>query len=233
VKAAVLVALAAVSPAAANAAPPHIEQLVAYRHGDAKQRLVTAAGASVRVGSKQCAIGSATPLAALLRTPGLGGILLKDYGSCSRKPADAGGLYVRRIRHDSAKGANGWVYKVGNKAGTAGAADRSGPFGNGRLKNGARVTWFYCHMKASGCQRTLAIKPKVLGGGDVRVAVKAYDDQGKARPAAGATVFVGDVMRKADAHGVATATGVEPGRRIARAEAKGAVRSFSEEIDVR
>jgi hypothetical protein len=130
---------------------------------------------------------------------------------------------------------NGWVYKVGNKAGTTGAGDPSGPFGSGRLKRGARVTWFYCRMKASGCQRTLAITPKALGGGQVRVTVRAYDDQGKARPAAGASVFAGKTAAAAataDSHGVATLT-ASPGPATVHAELKGAVRSFGEAIDVR
>ena len=203
-----------------------------FRHGDAKQRLVTAAGATARVGGKGCAIGAATPLAALLRTPGLSGIRLRDYGSCSPRPADAGGLYVRRIRHDVAKGANGWVYKVGNKVGTTGAGDPSGPFGNGRLKNGARVTWLYCRMKATGCQRTLGVKPEVLGGGQVKVTVKAYDDSGKARPGGGATVFLGATSAKADSHGVATLA-APAGEAKLHAEAKGMVRSFEEKVTVR
>jgi hypothetical protein len=232
VKAAVLgVALVAVAPAAASAAPPHVEQLVAYRNGEAKQQLVTAAGTSVRVGKKRCAVGSATPLAALLRTPGLGGLRLKDYGSCSRKPADAGGLYVRRIRKDSAKGPNGWVYKVGNKVGTTGAGDLSGPFGGGRIKDGARITWLYCRMKANGCQRTLAVKPEALGEGRVRVTVRAYNDFGKGRAAAGATVFLGSTSAKADSHGVATFDAM-PGKARVHAEAKGMVRSFEERIEV-
>lgn len=223
--------LAAVAPAAAAASPPRVEQLVAYRRGDAKQQQVTAAAAKVRVGGKGCAVGAATPLAALLHS-GLPGIQLKDYGSCSRKPADAGGLYVRRIRKDAARGVDGWVYKVGNRAGTAGAGDPSGPFGSGRLKNGARVTWFYCHMRASGCQRTLAITPKALGGGQVRVTVKAYDDAGKGRAAAGATVFLGASSARTGSSGVASFD-APPGEAKVHAEARGMVRSFEERIEVR
>jgi hypothetical protein len=231
VKAAFLGVLAAVAPAAAAASPPpQVSQLVVYRQGDAKQQLVKAAGATARLGRKRCAVGAATPLAALLHS-GLSGIRLHDYGSCSRKPADAGGLYVKRIRHDAAKGANGWVYKVGNKAGTAGAGDPSGPFGNGRLRKGARVTWFYCHMKATGCQRTLALKAKPVGGGQVKATVKAYDDFGKARPGAGATVTLGNVKAKTDSRGVATLTAPR-GAATVRAEMKGAVRSFAERITV-
>jgi hypothetical protein len=231
VKAAALVALAAVAPAAASAAPPQVDQLVVYRKGDAKQRLVTAAGATARLGGKRCAVGVGTPLAALLRSK-IKGVQLKDYGSCSKRPADAGGLYVKRIGGDRAKGANGWVYKVGNKAGTAGAGDPSGPFGSGRLKRGARVTWFYCRMKASGCQRTLAIAPQALGGGRVKVTVRAYDDQGKARPGAGATVFLGAASATADSSGVANFDAT-PGTSAVHAEATGTVRSFVEQIDIK
>lgn len=230
-KAAFVVVVAAVAPAAAAAAPVHVEQLVVFRHGEAKQQLVTAAGAKARVGGKGCAVGPATPLAALLHS-GLPGIRLKDYGSCSHNPADAGALYVKRIRTDSAKGIDGWVYKVGNRAGTAGAGDPSGPFGSGRLRDGARVTWFYCHMKPSGCQRTLGITPRALGGGKVKVTVKAYDDAGKGRAAAGATVFLGSTRAEADSRGVATFEAT-PGPADVHAEGKGAVRSFEERIEVR
>jgi hypothetical protein len=230
VRAAFVGVLAAVAPAAAGAAPPQVDQLVVFRNGDAKQRLVTAAGAKARVGGKECVVGAATPLAALLHSK-LGSIQLKDYGSCSKRPADAGGLYVKRIRGDLAKGVRGWVYKVGNKAGTTGAGDLSGPFGNGRLRTGARVTWFYCHMKGSGCQRTLAIKPKALGNGQVKVTVKAYDDFGKPRAAAGATVVLGTASAKTDPKGVATFT-AQPGVARVHAEMKGAVRSFEERVSV-
>jgi hypothetical protein len=175
-------------------------------------------------------VGAGTPLAALLHSKLK--VQLKDYGSCSTHPADAGGLYVKRIRSDAAKGVNGWVYKVGDKAGTAGAGDPSGPFGSGRLKRGARVTWFYCHMKMTGCQRTLTVKPKALGGGQVTVTVKAYDDQGKGRAADGATVFLGTATAKADSKGVARFN-ADPGVAKVHAEAKGTVRSFREQIEVR
>jgi hypothetical protein len=218
--------------AAAAPAPPRVEQLVVYKNGSADQARVNAAKATARLGSKRCAVGPATPLAALLHS-GLPGIALKDYGSCSKRPADAGAIYVKRIRGDAARGVNGWVYKVGNKAGTTGAGDPSGPFGNGRLKRGARITWFYCRMKARGCQRTLAITPKALGGGQVQVTVRAYDDQGKARPGSGASVFVGSTQAAtADSHGVATLT-ASPGPATVHAELNGAVRSFGEAIDVR
>jgi hypothetical protein len=218
----------AVAATPAGAAVPRVDQLVAFRNGDAEQQSVKAAGTKVRVGRKTCAVASGTPLSALARS-GLPGIKLKDYGSCSKRAADAAGLYVSRIRKDAAKGLNGWVYKVGNKVATAGAGDSSGPFGSGLLKPGTRVTWFYCRMKASGCQRTLVAKPEPISGGRLRVTVRAYDDRGKSRPAAGATVHADGATATTDSHGVATLSDVQ-GSVAVYATAKGLVRSFEERI---
>jgi hypothetical protein len=222
VAAGAVVALVAAAPAHAA---PRVNQLVVFRNGSAVQKRVTASQASVKVGKKSCAVGARTALAALARSH-IGAIQLHDYGSCSSNPKDGSGLYVRRIRKDAAKGLNGWVYKVGNKASSAGAGDLAG-----RLKSGSRVTWFYCHMGSGGCQRTLALKAKPLGAGRVRVSVRAYDDNGKARSAAGATAHVGNRVAKTDSHGVATLT-VAPGKRKVYAQSKGLVRSFTEQIDV-
>ena len=209
--------LVAAAPAAAN-----VHQLVVFRSGDALQGSVKATGTTARVGSRTCAVPANTPLAALLHSKP-GRVKLHDYGVCSKKPADAAGLYVRSIRNDAAHGANGWVYKVGTKVAPAGAADPSGPFGNGRLKQGARITWFYCDMRARGCQRTLSItKVEPLENGQRRVTVKSFDDRGKAKPAAGATVHAGTATATTDERGVATIAasgGVF-------AERRGLVRSF-------
>ena len=225
----VRVALVAVAAALVVAAPvhaaPRVGQLVVFKNGAAVQKQVTASSTTVKVGKKRCAVPAGTPLAALLKSK-IGTIKLHDYGSCSSNPNDAATLYVRRIRKDAAKGPNGWVYKVGNKASSAGAGDPSG-----RLKAGLRVTWFYCHMGAGGCQRTLAVKATALGSGQGRVAVRAYDDFGKSRPAKGATVHVGNLTAKADSHGVATVM-TSPGARKVYAQSKGLVRSFTERIDV-
>ena len=226
---AAVVAACAVAAAPAAAAPT-IKQLVVFRSGASDQGHVKAAATKAHVGRKSCAVGAGTALAGLLRS-GLPGVKLKDYGSCGKRASDAGGLYVARIRKDRAKGVNGWVYKVGNKAGTAGAGDPTGPFGKGLLKPGTRVTWFFCRMKSTGCQRTLAVKPEALGGGKLKVTVRGYDDRGKARPAAKATVHAGDATATTDAKGVATLT-VAPGTTRVYATAKGLVRSFEEQIDV-
>ena len=211
--------LAAAAPASAA-----VDQLVVFRSGQAAQRQsIKAAGTKVHVGSRTCAVPGGTPLAVLLRSH-VGRITLHDYGSCSSKSADAAGLYVRKIRNDAAHGANGWVYKVGHATAPAGSADPTGPFGNGSLKPGARVTWFFCHMGANGCQRTLDItKVRPVGDGSVHVTVKAYDDRGRGKPAVGATVYTGGTSAKTDARGVAT---IVPSGHLFAAK-RGAVRSFA------
>jgi hypothetical protein len=185
------------------------------------------------VGSRRCAVASGTALAALARTkpPKL---KLHDYGSCSKKHArDAVSLFVYGIGPDTNAGVDGWVYKVGNRLATAGAADPSGPFGNGRLHAGARVTWFYCHMNVAkhSCQRTLRVKAQPAPAGTLRVHVSSYDDRGKSKPGAGATVHAGDAVATADANGDATLL-LPAGTYAVRAERSGAIRSFEETVGV-
>jgi hypothetical protein len=220
-------------PAVGQAAAPRVEQLVAFKDGSAKQKRVKARAAAVRVGGRRCAVGSATALAALIRSDA-GSLRLKDYGACSGRAADAGGLYVAAIAGERARGQNGWVYKVGNKVGTAGAADPQGAFGRGRLRRGARITWFYCRMsvRTGSCQRTLGIGAAAQGGGVVRVTVRGYDDRGRSRLRAGATVHAGSVTATTGADGTATLQ-LAPGRARVWASAPGLVRSFKEAVDVR
>jgi hypothetical protein len=231
--AAAALAVAAVVPAAPAAAAPTLHQLVAFKDGSAEQHSVEAAKTTARVGRKRCAVPAGTALAALLRSR-VKPLKLKDFGSCSRRTVDAGGLYVAAIKTDRARGIDGWVYKVGNKLATAGAGDQTGPFGNGRIKDGKRVTWFYCRLNARtrSCQRTLVAKPEALGGGMLRVTVRGYDDRARSRPAAQATVHAGDQTATTDDNGVATLT-LPPGATRVYAERKGTVRSFEEAVDVR
>ena len=124
---------------------------------------------SVRVGGRRCAVGRATPLSVLAGTRLR--IRLQDYGSCGRSPRDAGALYVTQVGSDRRGGPAGWVYKVGRRAGTTGAADPSGPFGHGRLRRGARVLWFWCvQSRGEACQRTLEVSsaPTVAPGAMLR-----------------------------------------------------------------
>src|SRR5947209_303371 len=132
------VVLAAAAPAAPAASTPRVSQLVVFRDGSMRQGVVKTSAVHVKVGGRKCTVGAATALAALIRSnpPKL---RLRDYGSCSSHARDAAGLFVRAIGPDANKGQDGWVYKVGHRAATAGAADPAGPFGNGRLKNGSRV----------------------------------------------------------------------------------------------
>jgi hypothetical protein len=231
--AAAALAVAALAPGAADAAAPKVDLLVAFRDGSAKQAHVGAPKASVKVGRRRCAVGAGTSLAALVRSR-IGPLELKDYGACSKRAADGAGLYVASIHGERARGSDGWVYKVGTKTASAGAADPTGPFGRGRLKRGALVTWFYCHMNAStgSCQRTLVSQPEALGDGTLAVTVRAFDDRGRGRPVAGATVHAGDVTATTGSDGVARFA-VPVGKAFVYAQKKGAVRSFGRTVAIR
>ena len=195
---------------------------------------VTLKARSVRVGGRRCAVGRATPLSALAGTRLR--IRLQDYGSCGRSPRDAGALYVTQVGSERRGGPAGWVYKVGRRAGTTGAADPSGPFGNGRLRRGARVLWFWCVQTAGeACQRTLEVSsaPTVAPGALLRVAVRGYDDSGRGVPAAGATVRLGSATAVSDAGGVAQVTAPASGTARLTAEHEGMVRSWPRTVRVR
>src|SRR3954447_21634533 len=159
--------------------------MVVFKTGRALIRHVSTRGLRVRVGRRRCAAGSRTALAALVRSKP-GRIRVRDFGSCSHHVRDASGLYVSAIGREAERGHGGWVYKVGHKAATAGAADPAGPFGSGRLRAGQRVLWFYC-VRASNCQRTLSLRARPEGG-SLAVTVTGYEDAGKGRRIEGATV---------------------------------------------
>jgi hypothetical protein len=183
VLAAALGAAAAAGPPAAAAAAPRVSVAVVGPGG----RVVAAPAARavpetrVRVGPRTCRVPGATPLGALVRT----GRPLTVTGDGSCTPS---AFYVTAVNGLRARGREGWVYKVGARSGTAGAADPSGPFGTGRrLRGGDRVLWFWCRLGARGCQRTLAVTRVGRGG---RLRVVGHDDQGRARRIAGALVTV-------------------------------------------
>jgi hypothetical protein len=222
------VAAALAVAAAPAAAAPKVRQLVVQKSGKAREATVTASRTHVKVGNRQCVVPSATALAALLISD-VPKVLLHDYGSCSDRAQDAAGLFVRAIDGDANKGADGWVYKVGNRLATAGAADPSGPFGNGRLKSDARVTWFYCHLDTAKhtCQQTLRVSAQQRAAGKLTVHVKRYDDRGHGKPAKGATVHAGAATAKTDKDGDAEVA-VPPGHYAVYAEKPGMIRSFGE-----
>ena len=187
----------------------------------------------VKVGGHRCTVAGATPLGVLA---GLHLTMrLHDYGSCGRRPADAASLFVKRLGPDRNRGRDGWVYKVGRRVGSAGAGDVSGPFGTGRrLRGGDRLLWFWCRAQSSGgCQRTLEAVPErttAAPGEALRVTVRGYDDGGRGKPAAGATVRLGSATALTGADGVATLTVPEAGRLRLTAEQDGAVRAFPREV---
>jgi hypothetical protein len=217
-----------VGPSAA-AAPPKVSQLVVYRDGDAVTKTVSTRATKVGVGGRRCTAGEGTALAALVRSKP-GRLRLHDFGSCSRRAADGAGLFVESIRGDANRGQNGWVYKVGRRAASAGAADPGGPFGRGRLRSGQRVTWFYCRMREGGCQRTLELKVKAEAGALVAT-VRGYDDAGKGVAVAGATVSAGGESAQTDASGAARLS-LPAGSYRAVAAKAGLVRSFAERVEV-
>jgi hypothetical protein len=215
----------------ASAAPraPIIEQMVVFRSGKAVTKTVRARKVLVRVGGRRCAAGDGTALAALVRTrPGR--LRLRDFGSCSRRPRDSGGLFVAGIGPDRNRGQNGWVYKVGRRSATAGAADPSGPFGSGRLRARARVTWFYCRLQAGGCQRTLEVRARAVPGG-LSARVVGYDDEGRGVPVEAATVSAATVTAMTGANGEVSLA-LPPGDYRLVATKPGLVRSFTERVEV-
>jgi hypothetical protein len=225
-----VVALAALAPPATAAS--RIHQLVVFKDGHARTSQPSLAGATVRVGDKRCAVAGGTPLAALVRS-GIGPLSLHDYGSCSKRPADAASLFVKAIGPDRNKGSDGWVYKAGNVLGTAGAADPAGPLGRGRLRAGARVTWFWCHVttRDNGCPHTLVVSVSP-GSGSLTVRVRRYDDRGKGFAAAGATVHAGAATATAGSDGVGRLS-LPAGRYRVYASQPTRIRSFSVAAEVK
>jgi hypothetical protein len=223
------VGLLCAGPAAADAAAPKIRQMVVFRDGGAVTKQVTARKTLVRVGGRRCAAGSGTALAALARSR-VGRLRLRDFGSCSRRRRDGSGLFVSGIGPDKNSGRNGWAYKVGRRGATAGAADPSGAFGNGRLRAGQRVTWFYCRLRARGCQRSLVLRVRTEPGA-LLASVRGYDDEGDGVPIEGATVSAGGAEAPTAADGTARLT-LPSGSYRALAAKDGLVRSFAERVEV-
>ena len=222
-----LAALLAAAPAAGAA--PKVEQLVVFRDGDAVARTVAAKQVDVRVGGRRCAAGEGTALAALARSK-VGRLGLRDFGSCSSRARDSAGLFVQSIAGERNRGQNGWVYKVGRRSATAGAADPGGPFGRGRLKKGQRVTWFYCRLREGGCQRTLGLTATAEPGA-VAVSVRGYDDEGRGVPVEGASVRAGGSTALTAADGGARLALPAGSHRVV-AEKDGLIRSFTERVAV-
>ena len=219
------------SPAAAAPTGPLVRQLVAFKDGSVVEKRVRASAVSVRVGARRCAIARAIPLAALVRSRP-GPIGLRDYGACSSRAHDSGQLFVRSIRRERNRGLDGWVYKVGRRLATAGAADPAGPFGRGRLTSGRRVTWFDGRKRGGTFQRTLELTAKQSGPGTVAVRARGYDDDGRGVAVAGADVTSRGDNALTDATGAAVLQ-LPPGTYLLRARKRGLVPSFGVRVTVR
>jgi hypothetical protein len=182
---------------------------------------------TVKVSGRRCRLGAATPLSVLAATKLKLG--LRDYGRCGRRPRDAAGLYVTRVKREREKGRGGWVYKIGRKTPSLGAADPTR-----KLRDGQRVTWFWCEQDDSGsCQRTLEVKPDrtaAAPGEALTVTVRGYDDQGRGIAVEGATVTLGSASAVTDAAGTAVLTVAESGELEATRE--GFVRAFPVDVTV-
>jgi hypothetical protein len=191
---------------------------------------------TVKVEGRRCKVLGATPLSVLAATKLKLGF--RDYGSCGKRARDAVGVYVTKVAGEREKGRGGWVYKVGRRAGSAGAADPAGSFGDGkRLRHGQRVTWFWCEQDQTGsCQRTLEARPDrstALPGETLRVTVRGYDDYGRGALISGATVTLGSATAVSGAEGVALLTvPAETGRLDLDATKPGLVRAFPGEVAV-
>jgi len=195
---------------------------------------------TLKVGSKSCAVPDATPLAALeqVRRQSALAYGVRDFGSCSKKAIDAGQLFVRSIGTEANKGRDGWVYKVGRKVGTTGAADLAGPFGTGkRLQAGDRLLWFWCKQGSRGCQRTLELTPAqatVAPSSTLVFTVRGYDDLGKGKVVKGATVTINGAQATTDAAGRATVAAPPiRGPVLAFATAKGMADAFPAKVTVK
>ncbi len=235
------IAALAAGRATTRALGPSIETMVVGIGGEVltSARAVSAGAASVVVGGHRCEVAAATPLAvlAVLQRGGGPGFRLHDYGRCGASPASSAQLFVDSIGGERNRGEDGWEYKVGNLAGSTGAADPSGARGNGaRLRSGERVLWFWCVASGSGCERTLAVSASATAGPGmpVRVTVRAYDNEGRPAPAAGARVTLGSSSATTASDGEATlAAPSTPGRYALAAGASSVVPSFPQMVIVR
>ena len=215
---------------AAQKGAPLIEQMVVFRDGDVVTGRVRAKPAVAKVDGRRCAVAARTALATLLRADP-GRIGFHDYGDCSSRAADSAGLFVKSIRGERNRAQDGWVYKVGRRLATAGAADPAGPFGDGRLKGGQRVLWFYCRqLEAGTCQRSLEIETAV-DGRRLSVTVTGYDDAGDGVTVKGAAVVAGDERATTQADGSATLT-LDRGSYRVHATRRGASRSFAKRVRI-
>jgi len=222
-------------------APRAPVMVVGARRVLAPARALRLGAARLRARGRSCAVGAGTPLAALEAARRAGGprFSLRDFGRCSSSPRDAALLFVDAIGPDRNRGRDGWVYKVGRRAGTLGAGDL-----DARVRAGSPVLWFWCSAGRGGrCRRTLELSLAgrvVAPGAPVDVTVRSYDDAGRGRVVAGAQVILGAPRTLGAARATTgrdgTATLAAPpaaGRYPVDASADGLVGSFPQNVTVR
>ena len=226
---AALIAAAVLLAAPASAGAAKVELMVVGKERVLRQPAdVRLKARTVKVAGRRCRVGARTPLTVLAAAKLK--LAIRDYGSCSRRPRDAAGLYVAKVGRERERGRGGWVYKVGRRVDSAGAGDVRGR----RLRGGQRVLWFWCEQDGSGgCQRTLEARPErtaAAPGEALRVTVRGYDDLGRGVPVEGATVRLGSATALTGADGVAVLTVTEGG--ALQATKDGLVRAFPREVTV-
>lgn len=202
--AAAMAALAAGGAPAAAAKSPLVEVTLVTRAGTLHGPLqVRAATTTLKAAGRRCKVAAGTPLAALAalqrkRAAGVAKLALTDYGGCNGRPSGSSGAYLRAIGKERAAGPDGWIYDVGGRRGTSGAADVAGPFGTGkRLRSGQRVAWRWCHADTDplgGCgaelRLTLPARARASAPLTVRVAERAGADGEERTAPAGAGIGV-------------------------------------------
>ena len=188
-----LLALGLTAMALALAAGASVQALPAGRVSGAPPTVQ-----SMIVGSAGAILSPArtvTAVLAAMRRAGGPGFALRDYGHCGASPKDSAELFVDSLAGEANSGQDGWEYKVDSVAGSTGAADTSGPMGDGRrLSSGQRVLWFWCNATGGGCQRTLEVAPSTLAvspGASLTVTVTGYENEGRGTPIGGASVALG------------------------------------------
>ena len=205
----------------AEAAGPRVRAMVVGRSGDVVAGVKSVHLDAFRQG--RCRVGRGLPLGVLheLRVP------YRARGGCES-------LYVFQVGGARERGRGGWVYKVGTRGGTAAASDPTGPFGNGRIRSGAEVVWFWCR-RALRCQRSLKVtgERRVRVGRTLRVRVRGYDDYGRSRVIRGARVSVGRARVRTNRRGLATIRMARRGLFRLRAARRGLVPAFPIGIRVR
>jgi hypothetical protein len=200
---------------------------------------ISAAATGVRTSRGPCGIAAGTPLAALVDLRRVGGppFAIRDYGHCTSSSRNSGQLFVYSLDGETNHGQNGWEYKVGNRSGTTGAADPSGPFGDSRLLPAeSKVLWFWCQSFAGGCQRTLeaAAPPTVSRARSLSVRVVGYDNAGRGQAMSGARVSIAGSAAVTGGSGRVTLRAPSrPGLYPVRASRPGSVPSFPTVVEVR